>query len=95
MENMRLKRRTLTSDVFVTGTKALTLDGKIVRNLEDAFKRIREVAAPANVRRHEHFNPQWTTTGTGRSWPSCWLGRSWGYEATHQGQVLNRFPSRR
>ena len=29
-ENIRLKRRALTSDVFVTGTNALTLDGKIV-----------------------------------------------------------------
>lgn len=29
-ENMQLKKRALTSDVFVTGTNALTLDGKIV-----------------------------------------------------------------
>jgi hypothetical protein len=29
-ESMRLKRRALTSDVFVTGTNALTLDGRIV-----------------------------------------------------------------
>ncbi|UCE17912.1 MAG: lactate utilization protein [Gemmatimonadota bacterium] len=29
-DNMRLKKRALTSDVFVTGTNALTLDGKIV-----------------------------------------------------------------
>ncbi len=29
-ENVRLKRQALTSDVFVTGTNALTLDGKIV-----------------------------------------------------------------
>ena len=29
-ENVRLKRRALTSDVFVTGTNALTRDGKIV-----------------------------------------------------------------
>ncbi|UCF79477.1 MAG: lactate utilization protein [Candidatus Eiseniibacteriota bacterium] len=29
-ENVQLKRRALTSDVFVTGTNALTLDGKIV-----------------------------------------------------------------
>jgi hypothetical protein len=29
-ENIRLKKRALTSDVFVTGTNALTLDGKIV-----------------------------------------------------------------
>jgi len=29
-ENIRRKKRSLTSDVFVTGTNALTLDGKIV-----------------------------------------------------------------
>ena len=29
-ENVRLKKEALTSDVFVTGTNALTLDGKIV-----------------------------------------------------------------
>ncbi len=29
-ENIALKRRALTSDVFVTGTNALTMDGKIV-----------------------------------------------------------------
>jgi len=29
-ENLRLKRRALTADVFVTGTNALTLDGKLV-----------------------------------------------------------------
>lgn len=29
-ENVRLKKRALTSDVFVTGTNAMTLDGKIV-----------------------------------------------------------------
>ncbi|MGA3085186.1 MAG: lactate utilization protein [Thermodesulfobacteriota bacterium] len=29
-ENIRQKKRSLTSDVFVTGTNALTLDGKIV-----------------------------------------------------------------
>jgi hypothetical protein len=29
-ENIRVKKRALTSDVFVTGTNALTLDGKIV-----------------------------------------------------------------
>jgi len=29
-ENIRIKKRALTADVFVTGTNALTLDGKIV-----------------------------------------------------------------
>jgi hypothetical protein len=85
-ENLRRKRRSLTSDVFVTGSNALTMDGqlvnvdghgnrvaamlfgpekvivvvgvnKIVPDLEAAFKRIREVAAPQNVARHTNFDP--------------------------------------
>lgn len=85
-ENIELKRRALTSDVFVTGTNALTLDGKIVnvdghgnrvaamlfgpkkvvivaginkivKNLDEALKRIRDKAAPENVRRHPEFDP--------------------------------------
>ncbi len=85
-QNVRLKRHALVSDVFVTGTNALTLDGKlvnvdghgnrvaamlfgpgkvivvvginkIVSNLDEAFKRIREEAAPRNVKRHPGFDP--------------------------------------
>ena len=85
-ENIQLKKRALTSDVFVTGTNALTLDGKIVntdalgnrvaamlfgpekviiviginkivKNLEEAFERIRKTAAPLNVKRHTDFVP--------------------------------------
>ena len=85
-ENLRRKRRALTSDVYITGTNALTLDGqlvnvdghgnrvaamlfgpekviivvginKIVPDLEAAFTRIREVAAPKNVQRHPNFDP--------------------------------------
>jgi L-lactate utilization protein LutC len=85
-ENVKLKKRALTSEVFVTGTNALTLDGKIVNvdghgnrvaamlfgpdkviivvginkiveNLEEALKRIRDKAAPLNVRRHPDFDP--------------------------------------
>jgi hypothetical protein len=85
-ENIRLKKRALTSDVFVTGTNALTLDGKIVNvdghgnrvaamlfgpdkviivvgvnkivaNLEEALARIRDKAAPLNVKRHPDFDP--------------------------------------
>lgn len=85
-ESVRIKKRALTSDVFVTGTNALTLDGKIVNidgqgnrvaamifgpdtviivvginkiveNLEAALKRIKEKAAPANVKRHTDFDP--------------------------------------
>jgi L-lactate utilization protein LutB len=85
-ENIRLKKRALTSDVFLTGTNALTLDGKIVNvdghgnrvaamlfgpdkviivvgvnkiveNLGQALQRIRDVAAPLNVKRHPDFDP--------------------------------------
>ena len=85
-ENINLKKRALTSDVFVTGTNALTLDGKIVNvdalgnrvaamlfgpdkvivviginkiveNLEKALERIRNTAAPLNVKRHPEFDP--------------------------------------
>jgi len=85
-ENVRLKRRALTSDVFVTGTNALTLDGKIVNvdghgnrvaamlfgpdkviivvgvnkiveNLEEALRKIKEKTAPLNVKRHPNFDP--------------------------------------
>jgi hypothetical protein len=85
-ENIRLKKQALTSDVFVTGTNALTLDGKIVNmdglgnrvaailfgpnkviiviginkivgNLEEALDRIRNTAAPLNVKRHPDFDP--------------------------------------
>lgn len=85
-ESVKIKKRALTSDVFVTGTNALTLDGKIVNvdgqgnrvaamlfgpdkviivvginkiveNLEAALKRIRDKAAPANVKRHTDFDP--------------------------------------
>jgi L-lactate utilization protein LutC len=85
-ESIKLKKRALTSDVFVTGTNALTLDGKIVNvdghgnrvaamcfgpnkvvivvgvnkiveDLEEALKRIRDKAAPTNVKRHVEFNP--------------------------------------
>ena len=85
-ENIKLKKRALTSDVFVTGTNALTLDGKIVNvdghgnrvaamlfgpekviivvgvnklveNLEEALKKIRNRTAPLNVRRHPDFDP--------------------------------------
>lgn len=85
-ENIELKKQALTSDVFVTGTNALTLDGKIVNvdglgnrvaailfgpgkviiviginkiveNLEEALDRIRNIAAPLNVKRHPEFDP--------------------------------------
>lgn len=85
-ENIKLKKWALTSDVFVTGTNALTLDGKIVnvdghgnrvaamlfgpnkiiivvgvnkivKNLEEALKKIRDKTAPVNVKRHPEFNP--------------------------------------
>jgi hypothetical protein len=93
-ENIRLKKRALTSDVFVTGTNALTLDGKIVnvdghgnrvaamlfgpdkviivagrnkivRDVPEALKKIRERTAPANVRRHSDFEPMPPCAETG------------------------------
>jgi L-lactate utilization protein LutB len=80
-ERDNLKRKVLLSDVYVIGTNAVTLDGKlvntdaggnrvaamifgprkvivvvgankIVKDVDDAIKRIREVAAPQNVIRH-------------------------------------------
>lgn len=85
-ESIELKKRALTADAFVTGTNALTLDGKIVNvdghgnrvaamlfgpskvilvvginkivgDLEAAFDRIRNKAAPSNVKRHPEFDP--------------------------------------
>jgi hypothetical protein len=85
-EGINLKKRALTSDVYVTGTNALTVDGKIVNvdglgnrvaamlfgpdkviivvginkivdNLQEALERIRNVAAPLNVKRHGDFDP--------------------------------------
>jgi len=93
-ENVRIKKRALTSDVFVTGTNALTLDGKIVNvdghgnrvaamlfgpdkviivvgvnkiveNVEEALKKIRERTAPLNVRRHPDFDPMPPCGATG------------------------------
>jgi hypothetical protein len=85
-ENIALKRRALTSNVYVTGANALTLDGKIVNtdghgnrvaamlfgpdkviivvgmnkvveNVDEALERIRNTAAPLNVKRHPGFDP--------------------------------------
>ena len=85
-ENVKLKKRALTSDVFVTGTNALTLDGKIVNvdghgnrvaamlfgpdkviivvgvnkiveDVEEALKKIRDRTAPLNVGRHPDLDP--------------------------------------
>ncbi len=93
-ESIRLKKRALTSDVFVTGTNALTLDGKIVNvdghgnrvaamlfgpdkvvivvgvnkivdSLEEALKKIRNKIAPANVKRHQEFDPMPPCGATG------------------------------
>jgi hypothetical protein len=102
-ENIALKRRALTSDVFVTGTNALTLDGKIVNvdghgnrvaamlfgpekviivvgvnkiveDLDAALERIRETAAPLNVKRHPDFDPMppCGETGTCSDCSSAW-----------------------
>jgi len=76
-----LQRQAFLADIFLTGTNAITLDGKlvnvdgngnrvapaifgpdkvivvagvnkIVRNVDEAIKRINEIAAPLNARRH-------------------------------------------
>ncbi|MEW6185641.1 MAG: lactate utilization protein [Thermodesulfobacteriota bacterium] len=86
-ESIRRKRQGLIAEVFVSGSNALTLDGKIVnvdghgnrvaallfgperviivigvnkivKNLEEALARIRDKAAPLNVKRHPEFDPQ-------------------------------------
>ena len=80
-ERFELMRKALTSDAFLAGTNAVTLDGKlvnidgkgnrtaamifgprkvilvvgankIVRDVDDAFRRIKEVCAPINAKRH-------------------------------------------
>jgi L-lactate utilization protein LutB len=84
-ESLRLRRQALTSDIFLTGTNAVTLDGKLVNidglgnrvagmifgparvivavgankivpDTEKALARIKGIAAPLNVIRHE-FGP--------------------------------------
>ena len=89
--------------MFVTGTNALTLDGKIVNvdghgnrvaamlfgpekviivvgvnkiveNLDEALERVREKAAPLNVKRHPDFDPMppCGTTGVCSDCSSAW-----------------------
>jgi hypothetical protein len=105
-KNIALKRRALTSDVFVTGTNALTLDGKIVNvdghgnrvaamlfgpakvivvvginkivaDVQAALERIRNEAAPLNVKRHPNFDPMppcgetGVCTDCGSAWRIC------------------------
>ena len=100
---MQLKRRALTSDIFVTGTNAVTLDGrivnvdghgnrvaamlfgpskviivvgtnKIVHDLDEALKRIRDKAAVLNAKRHQDFDPAppCATTGVCSDCSSPW-----------------------
>jgi hypothetical protein len=93
-DGINLKKRALTSDVFVTGTNAVTLDGKIVNtdalgnrvaamlfgpgkviiviginkiveDLAEALQRIRDKAAPLNVKRHPEFDPMPPCGATG------------------------------
>lgn len=89
-EHGNLMRRVFLSDVYVIGSNAITLDGKIVnvdgngnrvaamifgpkkvlivvgankivKDVEDALKRIREICAPMNAMRHatKHNRPQY------------------------------------
>ena len=81
IERFKLQQKALTANVFVTGTNALTLDGKIVsidghgnrvaamcfgpnklivvagvnkivKDFDEAIKRVKEYAAPINAKRH-------------------------------------------
>ena len=85
-EKKQRRYKQLTSDIFLTGSNAITLKGelvnrdgignrvaamifgpqkvivvaginKVVRNLEEAEQRIKNVAAPMNSKRHEIQNP--------------------------------------
>lgn len=87
------RRKALLTDLFITGTNAVTEDGqlvnldmygnringinfgplnvvlfigtnKITTNLDEAMKRVREVAAPKNVARHSGFNTPCAKTGS-------------------------------
>ena len=90
-EKLKIQREQLTSDVFITGTNAITLDGqlvnvdgsgnrvaamifgprkvvivaginKLVKDVEEGLKRIRQTAAPINNKRLGTSNPC-TVTG--------------------------------
>lgn len=85
-ESLQRRRRALTCDVFLSGTNALTLDGKLVnidglgnrvaalifgpsrvivvtgvnklvKDVDEAIKRLKEVACPLNAIRHNHQIP--------------------------------------
>ncbi|UCE58212.1 MAG: lactate utilization protein [Phycisphaerales bacterium] len=102
-ESIMLKKQALTSDVFVTGTNALTTDGKIVNvdghgnrvaamlfgpdkvilviginkiveNIDEALRRIRDESAPLNVKRHPNWDPlpPCGTTGVCEDCSSPW-----------------------
>jgi hypothetical protein len=82
-ESLALRRRAFTSDIFLTGTNAVTLDGKIVsidglgnrvaamifgpkkvvvvaginklvKNVENALWRIKNISAPVNAKKHNY-----------------------------------------
>ncbi len=91
-EQITHRKEALTTDLFVTGTNALTESGllvnldmignrvaalafgprnivlfigknKIVKNLDDAFKRVKEIAAPINAKHHENLKVPCQKTG--------------------------------
>lgn len=91
-ERMGQRRIALNSDLFLTGTNAITEDGhlvnldmvgnrvaaitfgpksvvlfvgvnKIVKNLEEAIKRIKNISAPLNAKRHTNFKLPCQKTG--------------------------------
>jgi L-lactate utilization protein LutB len=91
-DQIKNRKRALTTDLFLTGTNAITAKGqlvnldmignrvaaltfgpryvvlfvginKIVENLDDAFTRIRTIAAPLNAKRHENLVTPCQKTG--------------------------------
>ncbi len=91
-EQINHRKEALTTDLFLTGTNAITESGllvnldmignrvaalafgpknivlfigknKIVKNLDDAFKRVKEIAAPINAKHHEKLKVPCQKTG--------------------------------
>ena len=99
-ESLALRRKALTSDVFLTGTNALTMDGKlvnidglgnrvaamifgpkkvvvvagvnkVVKDVETALWRIKNIAAPVNARKHGYPPDQRPPCGEGGFCREC------------------------
>ncbi|MFH1087820.1 MAG: lactate utilization protein [Chloroflexota bacterium] len=100
-QSFELRRKALLADVFLSGTNAITLDGKlvntdggggrvagmafgpgkviiaagvnkIVKNVDEALKRVKEVAAPLSAKRHEWDKLPCYQTGVCADCQSVW-----------------------